>query len=460
MKKITSKKKPKVVLVYPGRDPNVMPPVHPPMNLATIAAYLEAHGQKVTIVDEQAGENVEARLKELKPDIVGITATTPVAPWAYRIAAMAKKMGALTVIGGKHASALPEDAAKYVDIVVVGEGEQAMMDIINGKREKIIYVKDYIKNLDDIPSPAWHLLNMEFYTKGRERGPRTHLYFLPRKSRVGSLLTSRGCPFQCVFCYNSWRGTPVRYHSAKRVIAEVEELIKKYHVDSIYFMDDNFFFPQKRFVEICEGMIKKKFNILWGCQTRADSLSLETLKLGHKAGLRSILFGFESGSQKMLTRLKGKGPTLEQNCEAIRLCWEAGVGPLGSFMVGNPEETIEDLDQTFSFVKTHRFDHVGIHITTPYPGTGLWKWCLEKKILPANIDWSSFDMAKKTTPFCNDTVAPEVLREYRDKMEYLAAPLKPFQLIDRFINEPTMILSVIKNPVEAFRYVSKLFLKS
>lgn len=451
------KSKPRVVLVNPGRDPSV-PAVHPPMNLAMIASFLERHGVRPALVDEQAGENVERRLRQLKPEIVGITATTPMAPWAYRAAKIARGLGALTVMGGKHASALPEDAAKYVDIVVVGEGEKVMLDIICGRKKgKIITVKDYIKNLDDIPPPAWHLFDMEFYLKGRDRAPRSHLYFFPPRTRVGSLLTSRGCPFNCIFCYNSWRGTPVRYHSAKRIINDVEFLIKEYKVEGIYFMDDNFFFPQKRFIKICEGILRKKFNILWGCQTRADSVSREILKLAYKSGLRSILFGFESGSQRILTMLKGKGPTIEQNCEAIRLCWETGVGPLGSFMVGSPTETIEDLEKTLAFVKSHRFDHVGIHITTPYPGAWLWKWCQKKKLLPKKIDWSNLTMAKKTTPFCNDTIPPEVIKKYRDEMDYIGAPLKPSQIFDRLKGDPQLLMIALKNPGEAISYVSNIF---
>ncbi len=452
MRKLNKKKKTKVLLINPAES-TVELSMCPPFGLGMIASFLEANGVEVSIFDEQAGErNVEKHLKEFQPDIVGITATTPVAPRAYQIAKITRELGILTVMGGKHASALPQEAARNVDVVVVGEGEKAMLDIVRGRREKIIYGTDFIKNIDDIP-PYWHFFNMEFYVGGRNRSPRGSMYFLPAGTRVGSLFTSRGCPFNCIFCYNSWKGSPVRYQSPKRVIADIELLVKKYKINGLLFMDDNFFYPHKRLIEICERMIEKKFNLLWGCQTRADSITLETLKLAHRAGLRSILFGFESGSQRILTMLKGKGPTIEKNCEAIRLCWEAGVGPLGSFMVGSPTETIEDLEKTLAFIRSHKFDHVGVHITTPFPGTALWDWCLKKKIIPPDIDYSALKMSNKNTFYCNDTIPPEVIREYRDKMDYLGSPLTFSHILDRLRYNPQLLFQAIKNPRESLRYV-------
>lgn len=455
MKK-TNSKKIKVVLVNPAEDSAASQVICPPFGIGMLASYLEKHGIKVYFLDEQTGIKIEKSIKEIRPDIVGITATTPVVPRAYEIAKFTKTIGVLTVMGGKHVSALPQEAINFCDIVVVGEGERAMLEIIKGRRDKIIYGKDYLKEIDEVPSP-WHFFDMEFYSKGRDRSPRSNLYFLPAHTRIGSLFTSRGCPFNCIFCYNSWKEAPVRYQSAKRVLADIDILVKKYKITGLYYMDDNFFFPPKRFVEICEGMIKKKYNLLWGCQSRADSLTLEMLKLGHKAGLRSILFGFESGSQRILTMLKGKGPTIEKNCEAIRLCWEAGVGPLGSFMVGSPTETVDDLERTLSFIRSHKFDHVGIHITTPFPGTDLWNWCVKRNIIPMDVNWSTLKMSYRTSFYCNDTIPPEVIRSYRDKMDYLGSPLKMSQVFDRFISNPQLILSVIKNPAESLKYITHVF---
>jgi radical SAM superfamily enzyme YgiQ (UPF0313 family) len=121
-------------------------------------------------------------------------------------------------------------------------------------------------------------------------------------------------------------------------------------------------------------------------------------------------------------------------------------------MVGSPTETIEDLEKTLSFIRSHKFDHVGVHITTPFPGTALWDWCLKRKIIPPNIDYSNLKMSNRTAFYCNDTVPPEVIREYRDKMDYLGSPLTFSHIFDRIRYNPQLIFRVIKNPLDSLRY--------
>ena len=177
----------KVALISPGsEDPRFG--MSEPLNLGYIASYLEKNGIEVIIIDEVAGQNVAQELSNFNPDIVGITATTPVIYRAYQIADLCRSKGFLTVMGGVHVSVLPREAVKHCDFVVCGEGEDAMLDIANGKisseeKEKKIIQRSYIKNIDDVPMPARHLMQMDFYLKSRDRFPDS-FYSLDRKSVV------------------------------------------------------------------------------------------------------------------------------------------------------------------------------------------------------------------------------------------------------------------------------------
>jgi magnesium-protoporphyrin IX monomethyl ester (oxidative) cyclase len=393
----------KVALINPGKDQKYA--VLEPLHLGFIASYLEKNGIEVRIIDELAGENVEDEINKYRPDIVGITATTPLAPDAYRIADMCRRMGMLTVMGGIHASVLPEEALQHVDIVVKGEGEVAMLDIVrNGIRSGIVSCP-YIKNLDEVPLPARHLMKMDFYLCSRDRMESFLTPFVPPHTKSASILTSRGCPYACIFCHNTWRDAPYRFNSAERVISEIEQLIEVYGIEALFFIEDNLFVNKPRLREIAELMKKNRLNIIWGGNARVDNVDLETLQLAKEAGCRQVTFGFESGSQRILDVLN-KGITVEQSRKAIKLCRKAGLIVNGTFMIGNPTETTEDIRATQDFIRDHDIAKVGILITTPYPGTELWKWCESHNLIPQSFNWADFAYTKVAIPAC-DTMPPE-----------------------------------------------------
>ncbi|MFZ3073446.1 MAG: radical SAM protein [Thermodesulfobacteriota bacterium] len=437
----------KVVLVSPGSSQRSWASPHPPINVGYIAAYLEAHGVEVRIVDELAGQDAREAFLRLKPDIVGITATTPLVPDAYRVAGIAKELGILTVMGGKHAMILPEEALMHVDIVVLGEGEKAMLDIVNGARDRVIRVP-YFKSLDEVPSPAWHLMDMEFYLTSKERTPSNHLRLFPPKSRIAALISTRGCPYSCIFCYNSWSDAPLRSHSPERVLSDVKHLMEKYGANAFFFMDDDFFVPRKWFKRICELFISEGINkkIIWGCQTTADHVSGEYLELAKRAGCYQVGFGFESGSQRILEMLKKQKTSVEDNAKAARLCRETGVKSWATFMIGNPTETMEDIQATFDFIRNNPIDGVGIHVTTPFPGTELWNWCKERNLIPEKLDWSIFDTGHITIPAC-DTIPPQDIERLRDEMQYYFHPISLRHVLSR----KSVILEAMKHPASAMK---------
>ncbi len=450
----------KVALVNPGKDCRYA--ATEPLSLGYIASYLEKHGIEVVIIDELAGQNVKTEIEKLRPDIVGVTATSLFISDAYRVTEMCRKMGVLTVIGGVHVSILPEEALKHSDIVVKGEGEIAMLDIIRNNIKSGIVFRPYIKNIDDVPPPARHLMRMDFYINARDKFPDSYLFhFIPPHTKTASIFTSRGCPFSCIFCHNSWRGIPWRFNAPERVILEIEQLVRVYGVEALFFIEDNFFTNKARVQKICNLIKNKGINIIWAANSRVDSIDLEILQTAKDAGCREVIFGFESGSQRILDVLNKK-TTVEQNKRAIQLCNKAGVIPAGSVMIGNPTETIEDIRATQQFLRESDIKSVGVSITTPFPGTKLWNWCEEQKLIPSNFKWSDFTFDKVVIPACN-TISPREIEKLFTETIDIVLEKSPFSfskfLIQNFKNPKQAIITIFrifKNPARALRYIKRI----
>jgi len=427
-----------VALVNPGTGA-----IYPPLNLGFIASYLENHGVSVVIIDEQAGQNVKKELERLDPHIVGITATTAAAPDAYRIADYVKEnLDALTIMGGTHASVMTDEALQHVDVVVKGEGERAMLDIVKNGAESKIISRPIIENIDETPMPARHLMDMKFYLSHEEEiGKRCC-------KRLGTLITSRGCPYRCIFCYNSWRGTPVRYNSAERVVEELKHLVEVYDVRFFNFLDDSFPTNRKRLTAICELMTENKLSeIPWRCSARTDSVDLEALRMMQKAGCVGIQFGFESGNQRILDVLNKK-TTVEQNKNAIKLCKEAGIEVYGTFMIGNPTETIQDIEATERFIEENDIDGAGVCVTTPFPGTKLWKWADELGLIPEKVDYSTFNLQLGPL-WVSDKIPADVLDAIYTKLRFKCALKNYGKLgyLKRLIRHPGALFKYALRPL-------------
>lgn len=441
----------KIVLINPGTLPIYSQ--HEPLNLGFIAAYLEKNGVSVKIVDQLAGENVEQEIIKYKPDVAGITATTPVVPEAYKIADFCRRQKILTVIGGVHASVMPEEAIKHADVVVQGEGEIAMLDIAAGRIKQGIHRGDYIKNLDDVPLPARHLMKMDFYIETRKRIPyNVHLSSLPRNSRVGHLLTSRGCSHGgCIFCHNTWKNAPCRWDSAEKIISEITYMKKNYGIDAIYYMDDNFLADRDRTVKLCELIRRNKLeNIVWGTATRVETVDKEILSVIKSAGCRLLNFGFESGSQRILDILN-KGAKVEQAQDAVRMCREAGIIPHGTFIIGSPTETLEDIELTKRFIAKNDIASPLIGFLTPYPGTQYWNMLESKGLLPEkheDIDWES--LTQERVVINTSMIPTEKLRKMRTLMylEYFMRHRgEAAKLMFNMISNPVASAIKIKNTI-------------
>ncbi len=446
----------KLVLVNAGT--NYEFGFHEPIHLLGLAAYAKKHGHSVAIADQLIGEDIFKKIERLKPDFVGITGTTAVIADSYNVADWCKKKGYVTILGGVHVSVMPGEGLKHGDYVVVGEGEKALIDILEGKVKKGIVKGDYVKNLDELPEIDRRLINFRYYQKTKDRTPGSHLHFVPSNTKVNAVFSVRGCPYRCIFCHNSWRGLPMRANSVKRLIKEIKNLERNYETEAVFFMDDDFLFSKTRVEEFYELYKKEKLKIIWGCQARVTSPGLNegTLKKLKEINCKQITFGFESGNQRILSMLKNDTTTVEQNKKAIDLVRKVGILVTGSFMFGSPTETEKEINDTKEFIIKNKLIG-GVGITTPYPGTKLWKMCEEKGVIPKDIDWRKFNFHNLT--FTLNNIKKERIEEiHKDflnialrmnpgmtpKNVIMAALKHPKKAIFRVIDNPKSILTLLK----------------
>ncbi len=383
----------KIILVNPSSK-NVPLIMVPPLVLGTLASYIQKNNPsiEVKIVDEIIGERFsEKLLLDFCPDLVGVTCMTEFSYRAYEIAKLAKKFGILTVIGGKHPTIFPEEAAKYFDYVIAGDGEVALDNIVRGRIDKKIIYGDFLENLDVIPPMPWKLFNMENYLIAHLRGE-----FLKNQypyNRVGNIHTDRGCPNSCIYCYNSTeKYRKVRYHSPERVLYEIKYLIDNYNVDHVHFIDDNLMMNTKRLEDICLMIQENIPKITWDCaaSTNAILANRSLLPLMRASGCRSIAIGLESQSERILKIIKGPAFSPEKNLESVRICKENGLSVQGNFLIGIPTETEEDLSQTVNYILKKEIDHLSMQIVKPYPGTRLWYLCKDMGIISDSFKWDSY----------------------------------------------------------------------
>ena len=233
-----------------------------------------------------------------------------------------------------------------------------------------------IENLDELPQPARHLVPVEKYWS-----------VLSRNRPITTLMTSRGCPYKCIFCDRPHLGKTFRWRSAKNVVDEMEECIKL-GIRELVLYDDTFTVKKQRVHEVCDEIIRRKLNIYWDVRARVNGMDEEILKKMRRAGCIRIHFGVESGNKEILRILK-KGITLEEVSVAFKAARKAGITTLGYFMIGNPSEKRAQMLQTIEFAKSLKADYVHISLATPFPGTALYSMGLEKGLLKYDY-WREF----------------------------------------------------------------------
>lgn len=308
---------------------------------------------------------------------------------------------AFYVCGGVHSTAVPIETLKAlnVDCVVMGEGEYTIKELCetelsesklkgvrgiayryNGKI-RMNESRELIENLDELPFPARRLLDFDRYLvydliRGTYRGKHT------------TIIASRGCPYRCIYCSSHLIfGRKVRRRSADSVLDEVEYLIENYGIKGVWFVDDTFTIGKNWVLNFCKRIRERKLRFEWGCQARVNTVSEEMLKAMKKAGCIQLDFGVESGSNKVLKVLK-KDIDTDTIKGAFKLARRCGLRTLATFMVGNPEETKEDIEKTYKLAKEISADYTEFFFTTPYPGTELFKMATENNWIDKSLDFS------------------------------------------------------------------------
>lgn len=384
----------------------------PPLGLLYIGAVLEKEGFDVEIIPSEVlnlkWRDIERIIVERKPKMVGITTTTENRFQSFELAKRAKKVfpEAVTVLGGPHVSMAPDDTLRnlpYVDIVVRGEGEETMVELskalIEGKKNSLEKIPGIsfrengnithnpprlpIRNLDELPFPARHLIPFEKYN-----------FFMdvPGEGRLPAcnLMTSRGCPFNCNFCATpiNW-GRVVRGMSPERVLKEIELCVDRFGAKAIWFYDDTFNYNPKRVEAICDGIIKRGFKIKWTCELRIDILQKELLKKMKEAGLYYVSFGLEAGSERVRKEIIGKNIDLKHLKNTVEWCKELGIKANCFFIFSHPTETWEEAKETLEIIENLKDDcEISTSILHIYPGTPLEKWAKKHGQLPEDFTWT------------------------------------------------------------------------
>jgi len=397
-----------------------------PLGLAYIGAVLEQNDIDVRILDCYAegyhnecevgnegyirvgldGQEIIDRIKEFKPDFIGVTCgfTSEIGNVSSvcRYARMAQPKAKI-VIGGIHPSNYPEETIKKcpdADLIISGEGEYKFLNYILGKPYDNI---PKIENLDELPFPARHLLKMDIYIKINK-----HISPYPKEKRTEQILTSRGCPGRCIFCTSSnfW-GHKFRARSPENVIEEMKLLINKYNIKEFQFTDDTMTLDKKRAMKIFELMKPLNVSFCMANGVFVNSLDKEMIKSMSEAGCYQITFSVESGSEKSLKFMK-KNVKLDRVKPLVDYSKKLGISCHSTFVLGFPGEKKEDIQKSFDFAKKVDFDSVSYFIVAPLPGSELYDMCINMGYIN-EMPFEKLDF--KTARIDNPNLNPEEIEK-------------------------------------------------
>jgi len=367
-----------------------------PMGLGYIGAMLRRSDCEIDVLDIRLNKYERTAVSDFlkknqgKYSLVGIGAMVTAYNYCKWLSGEIRKYNpSSAIIAGGSICTEGELLLNKSDInaVCVGEGEKVVTALANAIRsgEDLSTVSNIMTksngkiittpieppmDIDSIPSPAWDLFDMENYT----RTP----YFVNTGKPSITMITERGCPFECSFCYRNF-GRRTRYRNSDKVIEEIKTVVDRFGVGHIDFLDEIFNIDAKYVRELCSKIIREKINITWRCIGRTDLADRETLEIMYEAGCRWIGYGIESGSQEMLDRMQ-KRQKVENIEKSIKLSRDAGIIVTGTFIIGMPGETEETVNETKDFFRRNRIFNIPF-FPVPYPGTLLYDECKEKGLI-------------------------------------------------------------------------------
>ncbi len=387
----------RVTLVYPYSQPSNDNSIFrfPPLGLGYIAGYLKEHGVSVQLVDctflSEAAALEKIRLS--RPDIIGIQIMFSMKEKALRMAHVLRKDCKLLVAGGPLPTSDPADFLDSFDVVAIGEGERTTLELVNaiqngdpaelGKVRGIAFknkdktvstpTRGFLEDLDSLPFPARELFDNQAYKD---------YYSKKFGYTTTSLITSRGCPFQCDFCSRPIFGNRFRSRTAPNIAHEVEA-IKALDYERIWFADDCFTLNRERLLDICNELIRSRVNICWECLSRVDTVDSRVAAKMKKAGCVRVFFGIESGNDSVL-RIMRKKATTKQAKDAVYTFKKAGIQVGAFFILGYPGESDKTILDSVRFGSSLPLDYLSFTLPYPIPGTPLFERVKDKMI---SNDW-------------------------------------------------------------------------
>lgn len=376
----------RVTLVYPYFRPSNDDSIFrfPPLGLDYIASYLKEHGISLQLVDctflSEAVALEKVRLS--RPDIVGIQIMFSMKAKALRMARALKEGVELLVAGGPLPTSDPEGFLKSFDVVVIGEGEQTMLELVNATQNcdatglrnvrgiafknegktLVTHPRGFLEDLDNLPFPSRELFDNQAYKDyySRKFGYTTT-----------SVITSRGCPFQCDFCSRPIFGNRFRSRMTAGIVDEAQT-VKALGYERVWFADDCFTLSRERLLDMCSELIHRRVDIGWECLSRVDTIDLEVAENMKRAGCIRVFFGIESGNDSVL-KIMRKQATTKQARDAVHIFKKAGIQVGAFFILGYPGENDRTILDSVRFASSLPLDYLSFTFPYPIPGTPLFE---------------------------------------------------------------------------------------
>ena len=443
----------KILLVNVQKETPYYVTDYEPLGLAYLSAYAK---QSIPDLEINILNSADpSKIFSGNYDLIGFSSVSQSFGYTLELVRHAQDLKIPILIGGVHITLLPKSLPQGGVVGVIGEGEHTFVELITLLRDK--------GRFSDVDLS--HIKGIAYYDKSNNlcvtapRPPIDPLDLLPlpdrellniRKNGTVYLFSSRGCPFKCAFCASTRLFDRLRLFSADYVVNEIRHIIRKYNPDHIKFYDDLFIASKKRLRNIVEMLnelaIPKK--VLFSLNATASMIDDETAKLLRKMNVYSIGMGLESGNQHILDYLKAGKATVEQNEKAVNILVDNGINPTASFIIGSPSEDEACFNDTLNFINRSKLSRSYLYLLTPYPGTPVWEYAVEKGFVSSDMNWDLLDINENTEfekrIILSENFSPEMLRKLFNKFQSISRKKYFQRMIVQGLKRPDLIYPFLK----------------